>query len=294
MKWSCLFLFSLFFPNLSWAPPFFSSSEETGVLENKSSLSFAHSLEEEGDLYRAITEYKRIVFWSKDQNIVRNAHLGMVRCYYLGRKWQALEHASQKALKISSWSFREKIEISIARAIALWNLNRARQAAELLESLPEKNLLEKEKRIKAWILLSAGRQVEAERLFSETGHVEVLEKLRGPGPRRKSPVSAAWMSTFLPGAGQLYCDRPKAALGAFVINGLLLAGTLEAFHEDQDALGYALGMLTLTVWTSNVYGAVNFAVKDNRENFSNKDLWLAREMELGSEYKANISWNFSL
>ncbi|MBU4211313.1 MAG: tetratricopeptide repeat protein [Verrucomicrobia bacterium] len=90
---------------------------------------------------------------------------------------------------------------------------------------------------------------------------------------RKSPVLAGGLSAVLPGAGQIYAQRPVDAAVAFILNGLLIFATYEAFDNDINVLGGMLAVVELSFWGGNVYNAVNNAHKYNRrekDNFFNK------------------------
>jgi TM2 domain-containing membrane protein YozV len=42
---------------------------------------------------------------------------------------------------------------------------------------------------------------------------------------------------MLPGSGQLYIDRPGDALAAFLLNGVFILATVEAFRHDNNVTG---------------------------------------------------------
>jgi hypothetical protein len=50
--------------------------------------------------------------------------------------------------------------------------------------------------------------------------------------RRKSPGAASWLSTALPGAGQLYAGDPWDALNAFAVNAGVVALIFAAFRQE--------------------------------------------------------------
>jgi TM2 domain-containing membrane protein YozV len=90
---------------------------------------------------------------------------------------------------------------------------------------------------------------------------EVAEGSQHP---KKSPLLAGALSTLLPGAGQLYNGRPGDALLTFLLNGLFIAGTIEAIQHDQLAIAGVLGFFEAGWYSGNVYSAVNGAHKYNR------------------------------
>jgi tetratricopeptide (TPR) repeat protein len=80
---------------------------------------------------------------------------------------------------------------------------------------------------------------------------------------RKSPKTAGVLA-ILPGAGHLYCGRPKDALVSFVINAGLILAAVEAFDNDLPILGGVITALELGFYSGNIYSAVNSAHKFNR------------------------------
>jgi hypothetical protein len=80
----------------------------------------------------------------------------------------------------------------------------------------------------------------------------------------KDPTTAGALSV-VPGLGHVYCERYKDGLVAFLLNGLFIWATIEAFHEDQEVLGAVLGFVELGFYSGTIYSAVNSAHKHNRK-----------------------------
>ena len=91
-----------------------------------------------------------------------------------------------------------------------------------------------------------------------------LKSLEGERLPYKSPSTAGVLAAVLPGSGHVYCDRYKDGVVAFLLNGLFIWATLEAFDNDQEVLGGILGFLELGWYSGNIYSAVNTAHKYNR------------------------------
>ena len=69
------------------------------------------------------------------------------------------------------------------------------------------------------------------------------------------------LSGILPGAGHLYVGKPLHALGAFVLNGLFLAGAAYAWHEGLEATA-GIVMFFETGW---YLGTINSAMQEARQ-----------------------------
>ncbi len=90
------------------------------------------------------------------------------------------------------------------------------------------------------------------------------EAQAGSQRAKKSPVLAGVLSTLLPGAGQLYNGRPGDAFLTFLLNGLFIAGSIEAIRHDELAIAGVLSFFEAGWYGGNVYSAVNGAHKHNR------------------------------
>ena len=99
--------------------------------------------------------------------------------------------------------------------------------------------------------------------FRETAHriAEAIPDMEESS--RKSPLLAGVLSAALPGSGQLYIGRRGDAWLAFVLNGLFLAGVIEALNQHQPAVAGMLGLFEAGWYAGNIYGAVNGAHKHN-------------------------------
>ena len=99
--------------------------------------------------------------------------------------------------------------------------------------------------------------------FRETAH-QIAETIPGiDNYSRKSPLLAGILSAALPGSGQLYIGRRGDAWLALALNGLFLAGIVEAVDHNQTAIAGILGLFEAGWYAGNIYGAANGAHKYN-------------------------------
>ena len=73
----------------------------------------------------------------------------------------------------------------------------------------------------------------------------------------------AGVLALFPGAGHLYCGRPRDAALAFLFTGAFAWATVEAFEQNHEELGIALGLVTLAFYAGSIFSAVNVAHKFN-------------------------------
>jgi len=246
-------------------------------------LSFARHLETQNDYYRAITEYKRQMFLSPDLPTQRKCYLGLARSYFAGKKWLALEQTCAQARSLKGYQLNEQDALKAVHALALWNLGHNKKAYDLVQGITNNN--NNTLQLKAWTAFSSGQQQEAEIYFTQAGQNQNATNVKNYHYKEKSPLLAGTLSALIPGAGQYYTGNNSAALGAFFVNALLIASTIEAFDEDQEILGTGLGLLALGFYSGNIYGAINFAHKHNQVS---REDWLARKTNLAGNYKESI------
>ncbi|WP_179137248.1 tetratricopeptide repeat protein [Candidatus Entotheonella palauensis] len=239
-------------------------------------LQFADQLLQEGEYFRAITEYRRFRFDYPDDPRQAMALFHIGQAFYRGQQytdalqtfrdviqtypdspygrqawlWQGESLLQQTQYAAAEQSYTTYIEhysntsaIPYAHYQRGWTLLYRRQwqaATDELQQIPDSSPL-----------YPAAQQL-------------VLEAREGSQQPKKSPFLAGALSAFLPGAGQLYNGRLGDAALTFLLNGLFIAGTIEAIQHDQLAIAGVLGFFEAGWYGGNVYSAVNGAHKHNR------------------------------
>jgi len=238
-------------------------------------LEFAHYLFSEQEYFRAIGEYQRFLFLYPDNPQAQNAALRIVQCYFRGKHWhQALEavNAFLRDYPQSSLQW----EARFLKARILGELGRGEEARKeygaIIEDQPGRPLV-----AEAWYLIGLsyakeGRWLEADQALSQVGSEDLFyaraKKVQQivaeeSEAKRKDPSLAGFLAALLPGAGHLYCDRPRDAAIAFVFTGAFAWATYEAFNQDHEGVGVGLALVTAAFYGGNIYSAVNVAHKYN-------------------------------
>ncbi len=241
-------------------------------------ISFADHLYADGDYYRAITEYERVLFFYPTHPLARTAKLQIADCYLQGdRLDQAIERlraltegfpddaVGRKALFLLGEAEYRKREYS--RAAEIFQLFVGHYPADERADAA---------RIKTgWCFLRQGRWREAAGEFrklppdsplrAQADGLAEASQLYPDIPKR-SPALAGGMSAVLPGAGQLYIGRPGDALISFLLNGAFIWAAAEAFRNDNTVTGGILLFFEAGWYAGNIYNAVNGAHKFNRRS----------------------------
>lgn len=239
-------------------------------------LAFADHLFTRSDYYRAITEYERFLFLSPDHQRVRYARYQVARCYFEGDK---LSTAIKLLRELTSESTADADGINALHLLAdsyyrrrEYDLARETYSDFLLRAAndPRADAV----RIRTgWTYLREGDWQQATTEFESVPPGSSLrEQADGlaegakayPAIPSKSPSLAGWMSAVLPGAGQLYIERPRDATVSFLLNGLFIWATAEQFRKDNHVTGGILLFFETGWYVGNIYNAVGGAHKYNR------------------------------
>ena len=248
----------------------------------KETLGFAEQLRSQGDYYRAITEYERALFLSPTNALAPQIRLQIAACYMQGQKWEA---AIPRLLDLIE-HYRGRDEGRMAMrwlADTYYSMGNYARASALLDEFERGQESDPQ--------AAAARITQAAcllRLNNTTWAQETLDKIPTNSPAhktaeefsrallryqevpQKSPALAAGLSAVLPGAGQLYIQRPGDALISFLVNGVLIGAAVVAYHNDEPVAGSFILVFETGWYFGNIYNAASGAHKFNqrqRENF---------------------------
>jgi hypothetical protein len=228
------------------------------------------------EYYRAITEYKRFLFYFPQDPRSQAAHLRVAEAYVRGQWWRDGQRAARE--------FVEQGAVGEPRARALFllavcqmQLNLPTEARASLEEVVRSSQ-DAELRGRAQYLVGeirgrAGEWAEAakalERVEPRSGlggmASQGAERIRSETPLpEKSPWVAGALAAVLPGAGHLYADRARDAALVFSVNAAFTAATVEAIRKENYALAGGLAAVELLWYSGNIFSAVGSIHKHNR------------------------------
>jgi tetratricopeptide (TPR) repeat protein len=219
-------------------------------------LSFARTLLQSGDSFRAATEYQRFLHHFPDHPEALTAREGLGRAFATAGRFEEAAEVFRGVLRAAPGS---------TPPPARWLFG-----AALYQSgrYPEA--------VAALLGDTGGERDASEALLGTLAHLR--DDPDGPLPAgglpdlaaayrelpSKSPKMAGTLSAVLPGAGHLYCGRPRDAMVSLVLNGAFLWGTYAAVQQEQWALAGILGFFELGWYSGNIVSSVNAAHKWNR------------------------------
>ncbi len=246
---------------------------EVPAASGAQAFGFAQSLLAEGDHYRAIGEYKRSLFLDPHGTDADTARMAIGLAYLRGGQAEAAAlHYRQAADQVSE-AVRPEAQLQEAYAryvgsqpvlayetFSRW-LNRWEQRAPPASSHRARYLL-------AWTELELGRDTEAAANFARAEfpqQPQLLQAVQGFGSLpQKSPLLAGVLS-IIPGAGHVYIEQPLIGLTALLWNGLFAYALYEAISQRQIGIAITLGLFESLWYSGAIFGAVNGAMKFNRD-----------------------------
>jgi TolA-binding protein len=246
------------------------------TIDSDEQFRFAEQTMNKGDYLRAVVEFERFLQFFPDDMNVSKARLLIAQCYLKARDYESARKILIEALNAYKGT--------LVGGKALFLMGESYYEQGLYEEAERyfKGLLaaysDPELRNSAvyrlgWIQMQTGQWQGASETFKAVGAGSPLfptaqdlsvKSLGGELLPYKDPTTAGALSV-VPGLGHVYCERYKDGLVAFLLNGLFIAATFEAFHDNQEALGAILGFVELGFYSGTIYSAVNSAHKHNRK-----------------------------
>lgn len=234
-------------------------------------LGFADSLAADGDHYRAITEYKRFIFAQPDSELVPRARLSIAKSLLAGKRWQEADEAFEALFLLHPKTPQSvngrRLYADGAYDRGAFGLARERYRT-LLKGQREQQIVDYANFRIGWTFLEQNRPHQARNSFlllPQEQQENLLAELDTYSELpSKSPGLAGTLSALLPGAGQAYTGRYRQAAVSLLLNGAFILGALEAFDNDNNAVGGILLFFELGWYGGNIYNATNNAHKFNR------------------------------
>lgn len=249
-------------------------------------LGFAHELMAEGDVYRAISEYKAFLILFPHHPRSAEAWFGLGRGLREEGDADGALRAFQQSEKEESdagrpWAREAALEIGETLRMA-GHPGPAAEALEELASKPRWNEIRaKALQRAAWAWMEARQWGEALRVL---GEIEHSDPMREPAERLRDEIKsglqtlpwrhpwvAGGLAALLPGSGHLYAGRHKEALTSFLLNATFIAGASWAIREGYLVTGGILSFFELGWYLGGISTAAREARQFNRDR---EEEWL--------------------
>ncbi len=243
---------------------------------------FADELAEEGDCWRAATEYRRVAFLCDSGELDYWSRMMTGTCHFRWDDWEEARLEYLDAAAVSQYISRKNAAYFMAAA-SDFNLGLYGRCADTLRKCDfdvitdTDNIIDIDQAqfLRGLCAMALGKWNEGSQRFEAIARVYpdspyrdkalFLSKYVGLGVdiRRKNAKMAVVFSTLLPGSGQMYAGRAYDGFRHFLFDGLLVYSVYSLIKEENYAPGYLLGGFTLPFYFGNIIGAKNSAEKYN-------------------------------
>lgn len=239
---------------------------------------YAEQLFESGDYQAARLAYKRLRFYRPDTEFRDVADYRIAQSYYYQNQPERAEHLFREFLTLhpnSPFRFRSQLMIGQLHFDAgAYSLART-ALFELLRSSTDTEVVAAAHYLRGWCYVHTAdwdkaiaelRRVDTSQ--TDTLHGKNAHRLadilfeRTPLPH-KSPQIAGWLSTFVPGSGQLYVGRVKEGIFAAVLGGTFIYLVADAIRERRYVDGAGISLIGWQFYWGNRVEAQRFASEYN-------------------------------
>jgi len=233
-------------------------------------LHFAESLNREGDYFRAITEYKRVMYHCEQDSLRSAADVGIGRALFLAGRY-----ASVVDWRAAARATRDSSAADLLGGHSLYRLANYEEALPVLRQaestaagaleagqaayLAGLSLTRLERWDEARLVFSRVAAESPYRSKSQSYH-ELLREV--PTYSRRSPELAGWLGV-VPGLGYAYTGHTATAFASLVVNGLLWWATIDAFESGHTAAGATYSIFAVGFYAGNIVGSVQSAHRYN-------------------------------
>ncbi|MBU8922660.1 MAG: membrane protein insertion efficiency factor YidD [Bacteroidales bacterium] len=236
---------------------------------------FADFLRENGEYYRAITEYYRELHGESDPKRRAAIFSRIGRCYYEGGDYEqciSFVEINRQALKIDGTSLSE---MELYRSKSYYSLGRYTVAITNLEwnelDTDDPHYYESQFIIGLSYArisdlnasLGKMRAIPPESDFYPASNRLLEYEDRFDKLPRKKPGVAGFLSALIPGAGYIYSGRYSTGVASLLINGLIGWTISDAINKEQYGLSSTTMFFGLGWYIGNIKGSADAARRHN-------------------------------
>ncbi|MBN2382242.1 hypothetical protein JXQ70_05110 [bacterium] len=247
-------------------------------------MGFADHLYNQGEYYRAITEYQRYCFLCENAETCELAQFRIGMAYYHGERYQDAfdEMSSFQKHYPESHLLPSSFFLSGRAALQLNDFSMGRNYfCRVLQT--DSSLASRAQVQIVWSLLLERNWEKARKMVKPDPPYDPLwipafydDLGSSRAIPHKDPILAAVLSAGLPGSGHAYCRRYRDMITAFLVNSVLIWGALTAFDHEEQSLGLTLSCVELFFYSGTILSSYSSVRKFNREQ---EKRWLDRMRE---------------
>ena len=254
-----------------------SSAQTTLTISADQQFQYAKQLYSQKKYMIAIAEYERFVYlFPGDERVSQSRyHVGMA--YYEERRYAEATQSFSDLIETEDMGSAYHAQSFFMAAESQLRLGRRLSALTTLHNLvtlsDDTDVQDEANYRIGWMYLETADWEKARTFFQKISHqnhvkyrlADLIRDLESAGDiHHKSPGTAGVLA-ILPGAGYLYCNRPRDALISFLLNGGLIFAAYEAFDNEMYALGGVISFVEIGFYSGSIYGSTSSAHKYNRD-----------------------------
>lgn len=236
-------------------------------------VSFARNLTAEGDCRRAETEYLRAAHQSGSEEWRLWSHFQIGACYFEAGHWAAAERTY---LQAGMLSVDPALRATAGHLLAACIFNDARYG-EGARLLVDPGLTSRALALRGLCRMARGDWDTAADDFATSGtrteellFAERMVFLEGAAKEgsdlpHRSPGFAMFMSTVIPGSGQMYSGRVQDGLRHLLFNGILIFTLVKLIQNDYIPAAVGVGAIGIPFYLGNIRGGGYSARAFNRD-----------------------------
>jgi len=241
--------------------------------DDKQIYDFANRLRADGDMQRAITEYKRLISYYPKSSYFDLANISLLNSYFSIGEFLNTIHTGQEILNMNHLML-DVSEVNYVIGSSYFKLNNFNLARQyFINDVDISGVLQSDKSILLVGLTYANEDNwdkaihtfskinEESQYFRKADRFRLLS-IEGSKFDEKSRFAAGTLA-IVPGLGYLYSGYNQTAISAFLVNSLFFWATNEAFQRDNTSMGVMLGVLSFGWYTGNIYGSIISATRSN-------------------------------
>ena len=246
--------------------------------EESQQYHYAEKLFESGDYQATRLEYKRLLFYRPDTEFKDIADYRIAQSYYYQNQPERAEHLFREFLVVhpnSDFRFRSRLMIGQLHFDAgKYSLART-TLFELLNSSADTDVMAAAHYLRGWcyVYTTDWDKAIAELRRVDTPQTDIpyqnnarqlADTLLEKTPLlHKSPQIAGWLSTVVPGSGQLYVGRVKEGVLAAVLGGTFIYLLADAIRERRYVDCAGISLIGWQFYWGNRINAQRFASEYN-------------------------------
>ena len=236
------------------------------------SIGFADALMRQADYYRAITEYKRVIYECPGDSLQKHSLLQIATAYRKSGKLRSSVRYSEAFLQRSDLSASQRWSGNVNLGMAYLEDHMPQFALPPLRIADASDTtgfpalclgladLQMRRLESAEACFSKGEATSRDSMFRQQAAALARATEQFSRRPRKSSLAASLMSAVVPGAGQVYCGHTYDGIQAFLYTASAAFATYAMYRYEHDvkdhlALTYVGLSITTMFHSANILGA---------------------------------------